>query len=81
MVKKDSTQIQHGQVTHHQVLPCQADRLNCALNVDCGFLLGAAGVREVDLGTSSLGDVLDVAAIAAFHEQVVLGCDVQVSAD
>lgn len=67
--------------THHEVLPCQADRFNSALNVDCGFLLGAVGVREVDLGSRSLGDVLDVAAIAALHEEVVLGCDVQVSGD
>lgn len=67
------------QNTHHEVLPCQADRFYGALNVDCGFLLGAVGVREVDLGSCSLCDVLDVAAIAALHEEVVLGCDVQVS--
>lgn len=68
-------------VTHHQVLPGQAHRLDGALNVDGGFLLGAVGVREVDLSAGSLGDVLDVAAVAALHEEVVLGCDVQVSAD
>lgn len=67
--------------THHEVLPCQADRFNGALNVDCGFLLGAVGVREVDLGSRSLGDVLDVASIATLHEEVVLGCDVQVGGD
>lgn len=51
------------------------------MNVDGGLLLGAVGVREVDLSASSLRDVLDVAAVAALHEEVVLGCDVQVSAD
>lgn len=67
--------------THHEVLPCQADRLDGALNVDCRFLLGAVGVREVDLGTCPLGDVLDVAAVAALHEEVVLRRDVQVGGD
>lgn len=69
------------EVTHHQVLPGQADRLDRALNVDCGLLLGAVGVREVDLSARPLGDVLDVAAVSALHEEVVLGRDVQVGAD
>lgn len=51
------------------------------MNVDRGFLLGAVRVGEVDLGPRPLGDVLDVAAIAALHEEVVLGCDVQVGGD
>lgn len=67
--------------TYHEVLPCQADRLDGALDVDGGFLLGAVGVGEVDLGSRPLGDVLDVAAVAALHEEVVLGCDVQVGGD
>lgn len=71
----------HTRHTHHEVLPCQAHRFNCALNVDCGFLLGAVGIREVDLGSGSLGDVLDVAAVAPLHEEMVLGCDIQVSGD
>lgn len=51
------------------------------MNVDCGLLLGAVGVREVDLSACPLGDVLDVAAVSALHEEVVLGRDVQVGAD
>jgi len=62
-------------------LPCEAHGFNGALNVDSGFFLGAVGVREVDLGSCLLGDVLDVAAIATLHEKVVLWCDVQVGGD
>lgn len=32
----------------------------------------------MDLSSRPLGDVLDVAAIASLHEEVVLRCDVQV---
>lgn len=32
----------------------------------------------MDLGSRPLGDVLDVAAVAALHEEVMLRCDVQV---
>lgn len=67
--------------THHEVLPCQADGFDGALDVYCGFLLGAVGVGEVDLGSRSLGDVFDVAAVAALHEEVVLGGYVQVGGD
>lgn len=67
--------------TYHEVLPCQADRLDGALDVDGGLLLRAVGVGEVDLGSRPLGDVLDVAAVAALHEEVVLGSDVQVGGD
>lgn len=74
-------QDKHTSCTHHEVLACQADGLDGALDVDGGFLLGAVGVGEVDLGARPLGDVLDVAAIAAHHEEVVLGRDVQVGAD
>lgn len=35
----------------------------------------------MDLGSRPLGDVLDVAAVAALHEEVVLGSDVQVGGD
>ena len=35
----------------------------------------------MDLGTGPLDDVLDVAAVAPHHEEVVLGGDVQVRAD
>lgn len=66
---------------YHEVLPCQADRLDGALDVDGGFLLRAVGVGEVDLGPRPLGDVLDVAAVATLHEEVVLGSDVQVGGD
>lgn len=71
----------HTRGTHHEVLPCQADRFDGALDVDRGFLLGAVGVGEVNLGSRSLGDVLDVAAVAALHEEVVLRRDVQVGGD
>lgn len=67
--------------TYHEVLPCQADRLDGALDVDGGLLLWAVGVGEVDLSSRPLGDVLDVAAVAALHEEVVLGSDVQVGGD
>lgn len=67
--------------TYHEVLPRQADRLDGALDVDGGLLLRAVGVGEVDLGSRPLGDVLDVAAVAALHEEVVLGSDVQVGGD
>ena len=33
----------------------------------------------MDLGSCPLCDVLDIAAIAALHEEMVLGCNVQVS--
>lgn len=35
----------------------------------------------MDLGSCALHDVLDVAAVAAHHEEVVLGCDVKLRAD
>lgn len=35
----------------------------------------------MDLGSRPLGDVLDVAAVAALHKEVVLGRDVQVCGD
>lgn len=35
----------------------------------------------MDLGSRSLGDVLDVAAVASLHEEVVLGRDVKVGGD
>lgn len=35
----------------------------------------------MDLGSCPLGDVFDVAAVAALHEEVVLGSDVQVGGD
>lgn len=67
--------------THHEILPCKADRFDGPLNVDGGFFLRAVGVGKVDLRSRSLGDVLDVAAIASLHEKVVLRCDVQVGGD
>lgn len=67
--------------TYHEVLSGQADRLDGALDVDGGLLLRAVGVGEVDLGSCPLGDVLDVAAVAALHEEVVLGSDVQMGGD
>lgn len=67
--------------TYHEVLARHADRLDDSLDVNSRFLLGAVGVGEVDLGSCPLGDVLDVAAVAAHHEEVVLGGDVQVGTD
>lgn len=67
--------------TYHEVLARQADRLDGALDVDSRFLLGAVRVGEVDLGSCSLGDVFDVAAVTAHHEEVVLRGDVQVGTD
>lgn len=67
--------------THHEILPCEADRVDGPLDVDCGYFLWAAGVRKMDLCSSPLGDVLDVVAVASLHEKVVLRCDVQVGGD
>lgn len=65
---------------YHEILPGKTDRLNCALEVDSGFLLWVTRVREVDLRTGPLHDVFDVTAIAPHHEEVVLRCDVQLGA-
>lgn len=66
---------------YHEILPREADRFDGALNIDSRFLLGAVGVREVDLGSRPLGDVLDVAAITSLHEKVVLRRNVEVGGD
>lgn len=44
----------------------------CVVSVELG---------EVYMGSSALGDVLDVGSVAAQKEVVVLGCDVQLCAD
>ena len=66
--------------SHHEVLACQADGVDGALHVDRGLLLQAARVGEVDLGAAALHDVLEVGAVAAHHEEVVLRGDVQLRA-
>lgn len=65
---------------YHEILPCQTDRLDGALEVDGGFLLWVAGVRKVDLRPCSLHDMFDVAPVPAHHEEVMLGRDVQLCA-
>lgn len=67
--------------SYHEVLACQAYRVDGALDVDGGFFLRAVGIREVHLSASSLHDVLNIAAIASHHSKVVLGRDVQLCAD
>lgn len=68
-------------ISHHQVLASQTHRVNGSLQVDGGLLLWAVGVWEVDLRSCALHDVLDVAAVAAHHEEVVLGRNVKLRAD
>lgn len=62
--------------TYHEILPGKTDRLNCALEVDSGFLLWVTGVREVDLSTSPLHDMFDVTAISTHHKEMMLRCNV-----
>lgn len=66
---------------YHEVLTCQTHRVDGALDIDGGFFLRAVRIREVHLSAGSLHDVLDVAAVASHHGQMVLGRNVQLSAD
>lgn len=65
---------------YHEILPGKTDRLNCALEVDSGFLLWVTRVREVDLSTSPLHDMFDVAAVSTHHKEMMLRCDVELCA-
>lgn len=65
---------------YHEILPGKTDRLNGALEVDSGFLLWVTRVGEVDLSTSPLHDMFDVAAISTHHKEMMLRCDVQLCA-
>lgn len=62
--------------TYHEILSGKTDRLNCALEVDSGFLLWVTRVRKVDLSTSPLHDMLDVTSISTHHKEMMLCCNV-----
>lgn len=69
--------------THNEVLSSTEDTLDAAPDDDSAFSLwaGGGGVREEDGGVGALHDALDIGAVAADDEQVVLGCYLQVHVD
>lgn len=60
--------------SHHDLLPRHVDAIEVAGNLDAAPLALAphAGVGECDCGPGSLLDGVNVAAVAAFHEGLVV---------